>query len=140
MICLEKQKFETQEAVLYELLSLPALRRACIDRTGIGFQFVERAQQRFGQYKVEAVNFTAPVKEELAYPVRAAFEDRSVRIPNEGKVRSDLRSIRKETTAAGNVRFAADRGPNGHADRFWALALALHAGKQTGTGFSATLI
>lgn len=129
LICMEKATFESQEAVLYELLSLPALRRACIDRTGIGFQFVERAQQRFGEYKVEAVTFTAPVKEELAYPVRAAFEDRSLRIPNDAKVRSDLRSIRKETTAAGNIRFAADRGPNGHADRFWALALALHAGK-----------
>ena len=140
LICMERATFESQEAVLYELLQLPNLRRACIDRTGIGFQFVERAQQRFGEYKVEAVTFTAPVKEELAYPVRAAFEDRSVRIPNDPKVRSDLRSIRKETTAAGNVRFAADRGPNGHADRFWALALALHAGKQTGTGFSATLI
>ena len=42
-------------------------------------------------------------------------------------IRADLRSIRKTTTAAGNIRFEADRGPGGHADRFWALALALHA-------------
>jgi phage FluMu gp28-like protein len=27
------------------------------------------------------------------------------------------------------VRFTADRGTNGHSDRFWALALAMHAGK-----------
>ena len=27
---------------------------------------------------------------------------------------------------------AADRGKNGHADRFWALALALEAGKTSG--------
>ena len=32
------------------------------------------------------------------------------------------------TTAAGNVRYLADRDDAGHADRFWALALALHAG------------
>ena len=30
-------------------------------------------------------------------------------------------------TAAGNIRFSADRSENGHSDRFWALALALHA-------------
>jgi phage FluMu gp28-like protein len=45
------------------------------------------------------------------------------------KLKSDIRAIRKEVTASGNVRFAADRGTNGHADRFWGLALALHAGK-----------
>jgi phage FluMu gp28-like protein len=54
------------------------------------------------------VTFTGP-KEELAYPVRAAFEDRTVRIPNDPKIRSDLRAIKKETTAAGNIRFTADR-------------------------------
>lgn len=132
--------FNEQERVLYALLELPNLRRACIDNTGIGRQFVERAQQRFGAWRVEAVNFTGPVKEELAYPLKAAFEDRSVRIPNDNKVRADLRAIKKETTAAGNVRFAADRGKNGHADRFWALALALHAGKRGGGSGAAVAI
>jgi phage FluMu gp28-like protein len=124
--------FDQQEAALYAILRMQNLRRACIDRTGIGRQFTERAQQKFGEYRVEAVNFSGPVKEELAYPVRAAFEDRSLRIPNSKAIRADLRSIRKETTAAGNIRFTADRGKNGHADRFWGLALALHAGKDAG--------
>ncbi len=134
VIELQNTPFAAQEATLYPLLRLPNLRRCCIDRTGIGRQFAERAGERFGPYKAEAVNFSAAVKEELAYPVRAAFEDRSVRIPNDKFIRADLRSIRKETTAAGNVRFAADRGKNGHADRFWALALALHAGKAGAVG------
>jgi phage FluMu gp28-like protein len=74
------------------------------------------------------------VKEELAYPVRAAFEDRSLRIPSDPFIRSDLRAVKKETTSAGNIRFTADRGKNGHADRFWAKALATHAGKQASEG------
>jgi phage FluMu gp28-like protein len=127
-ITMQGETFDAQEAALYELLKLPQLRRCCIDNTGLGRQFAERAQQRFG-YKVEPVTFTGPVKEELAYPVRAAFEDRSVRVPQDTAIRSDLRAVKKETTAAGNLRFTADRGKNGHADRFWALALALHAGK-----------
>jgi phage FluMu gp28-like protein len=59
--------------------------------------------------------------------VRSAFEDKSLRIPCHPKIRADLRAIKKETTAAGNLRFTADRGRNGHSDRFWALALARHA-------------
>lgn len=129
---LQNQTFEAQEHELYRVLQLPQVRRCCIDCTGIGRQFTERAQKRWGEYKVEAVNFTGPVKEELAYPLRAAFEDKTVRVPNSPKIRADLRAIKKETTAAGNIRFTADRGKNGHADRFWALALALHAGKHPG--------
>lgn len=132
--------FAEQEAFFYALLQLPNLRRACPDRSGIGLQFAERATERFGKYKVEGITFTGAVKEELTYPVRAAFEDRSVRIPGDKLIRADLRAIKKETTAAGNVRFTADRGANGHADRFWALALALHAAKQPKTTFYAELI
>jgi phage FluMu gp28-like protein len=129
LIELKNETFDAQEAELYQLLSLPNLRRACIDSSGIGRQFAERAQQRFGTYKVEAVTFTGPVKEELAYPLRASFEDRTNRIPSSEFIRADLRAVKKETTASGNIRFTADRGKNGHADRFWARALALHAGK-----------
>lgn len=130
--CLDRRPFDEQEAALYGILEQPGVRRCCIDATGIGRQFAERAVRRFGRYRVEGVTFSGPVKEELAYPVRAAFEDRRLRIPADAAIRSDLRAIKKETTAAGNIRFTADRGKNGHADRFWALALALHAGKSGG--------
>lgn len=138
MLVLKNMKFSAQEDILYPLLALPGMRRCCIDNTGLGMQFAERAQERFGTYKVEAVTFTAPVKEELAYPLRAAFEDGNVRIPFDQDLRADLRAIRKETTAAGNIRFSADRSDSGHADRFWALALAIHAaGKDDGACFIA---
>jgi phage FluMu gp28-like protein len=133
-IDLAKLPFSEQEAILYPWFE--RCRRVCIDQTGIGRQFAERAQQRFGKAKIEGVTFTAAAKEELAWPVRAAFEDRSVRIPfADDALKTDIRAIRKETTAAGNIRFAADRGRNGHADRFWGLALALHAAKGSG-GFT----
>lgn len=133
VLTFQGETFAAQEAALYEWLALPQVKRCCIDQTGLGRQFAERAAERFGKYRVEGVQFTAGVKEELAYPVRAAFEDRTVRIPNDAKIRADLRAIRKETTASGNLRFTADRGKNGHADRFWALALCLHAAKNPGS-------
>ena len=55
------------------------------------------------------------------------FEDKKIKIPDDDIIRADLHSVRRETTFAGNIRFAGDRTRNGHADRFWALALAIHA-------------
>ena len=127
LITLEKVDFTRQEEILYSFLELSNVRRCCIDASGMGIQFAERAARRFGKYRVEGVKFSAPVKEELAYPFRAAFEDCNIRIPFDRKLRADLRAVKKETTAAGNIRFAADRGENGHSDRFWAGALAIHA-------------
>jgi len=46
--------------------------------------------------------------------------------------------VKKETTAAGNIRFTADRSKSGHSDRFWALALALHAGGRASGPFACT--
>lgn len=129
IIELKNERFASQEAALYPWIQIA--RRCCIDATGLGMQLAERAQERFGKYKVEPVNFSGAVKEELAYPARARFEDRTLRLPNRKEIRADLRAIKKETTAAGNIRFTADASPNGHADRFWAMALGVHAAKTT---------
>jgi len=137
VIELKNRKFSEQEEILYAVLRRPNMRRCCIDATGIGMQLAERAIDMFGSYRVEAVMFSGPVKEALAYPLRAAFEDKNVLIPFAPEIRADLRAIRKETTAAGNIRFSADRSENGHADRFWSLALAIHAsGADGGPAFA----
>jgi len=134
VLVLDKQPFARQEELLWERLALPGLRRACLDATGLGRQLAERAVERFGARRVEPVTFTAPVKEDLAYGLRQLFEKRALRIPAEKNIRADLRAIKKTATSAGNLRFAADRGPGGHADRFWALALAAHAAQQVSIG------
>jgi phage FluMu gp28-like protein len=121
------KKFAEQEAELKRLLDLPQVRRACIDSTGLGMQLAENMVARYGS-RVEAVRFSGPVKEELAFPLRAAHEDRTLRYAKDEKLRADLRGIKKETTACGNIRFAGEAADS-HCDRFWAKALALHAGK-----------
>ncbi len=63
--CLERTPFRRQEEIFNRLLGLPAMRRACIDQTGLGRQFAERAVERFGNYKVEGIHFTGPIKETL---------------------------------------------------------------------------
>mgnify|MGYP001579147469 CR=1 FL=1 len=135
---MQAKTFAEQEHELYRLLQLPQVKRACIDSTGLGMQLAERAKERFG-WKVEGVSFTGPVKEELAFPLRAAHEDRTLRYNADAKLRADLRGIKKETTASGNIRFVGEAADS-HCDRFWSKALALHAGAQKGVGLTAEVI
>lgn len=123
----DRAPFRVQSEYLYSRLNNPRLARLCVDSTGMGMMLAEYAQDRFGKYRVEAVNFSGPVKAELAMPLRASFEDRTIRIASDPEIREDLHKIRKTTTAAGNVRYEGERDENGHSDRFWALALARHA-------------
>jgi phage FluMu gp28-like protein len=130
VITLQNMSKPDQEKVLWPWIAqvLASGGRVAIDNTGLGIGWVDDAQAKFGKYRVEGVNFTAQTKEALAYPVRGTMEDRRLRIPNDGKIRADLRSVTKQVTQSGNIRFTAERTPDGHADRFWALALAIHAG------------
>ena len=121
------KRFSEIREVLYGLLGLPQMRRACIDSTGLGMQLAEEAKERFG-WRVEPVTFTGPVKEELAFGIRQDFEDRKLRLVRDEKLRADLRGIKKEVTAAGHIRFAGEAADS-HCDRFWAKALRQHAGR-----------
>jgi phage FluMu gp28-like protein len=69
----DRVNFSAQEGVINQLMQKATVKRLCIDSTGIGLQLSERLQQRHGKYRVEAVNFSAPVKSELAMPLRTAL-------------------------------------------------------------------
>ena len=115
------------EEQLYALLSLPQLKRACLDATGMGVQLAERARERF-EWKVEPITFTAQTKEALATGLKMDLEHRQVRLVDDAPLRADLRAIRKETTLSGNARYAGE-SPDSHCDRFWAKALRQHAAR-----------
>jgi len=123
------EPLKAKQDALLSRLRHPKVVRACIDATGVGAQIAQEAA-RAG--KGEAVKFTLPVKDELASPLRGLFEDRRVRIPPGAEVREDLHAVRMTRTASGNPRFDAARSEAGHADRFWALALAVHAARVDG--------
>jgi len=95
-----------------------------------------------GRGAVTSVTFSGAVKESLAYPLRAALEDARLILPDDHEIREDLHSVRKVTTAAGNIRFdVAATEARGHADRFWAAALARHAaGDNTSGGLTAEAV
>lgn len=127
---LKNMRKSEQEAIIWPWFD--KCDRICIDYTGLGIGWGDDAVDRFGEHKVECVTFTPRVKEALAYPIKGRMEDRTLRIPHEPTIRADLRQVTKQTTAAGNIRFTAERTPDGHADHFWALGLAVHAASQPG--------
>lgn len=114
--------YAEQRTRLYALLRLPQVRRCCIDATGLGDQLAEEAKQLFG-WKVEPIKFTQQSKSDMAYPLRAMFEENKMRFRRDEKLRADLRGIKKTVTVGGNERFEGDAGDS-HCDRFWAKALA----------------
>lgn len=135
VIELKRQPFFVQEQVLHTILSQDAFFRACIDETGIGMQLAEGAQDKFGASRVEGIPFTAENKEILAIAIKQNFEDRGSEIPCDAVIRSSLHSVKKYATTTKHFRFDAERtDTTGHADHFWAKALAVQAGTGAGTG------
>jgi phage FluMu gp28-like protein len=139
---LDRQPFAQQRAVLDELLALRAesqisnvrfeIRRCAVDASGLGAMLAEELAAQWGA-RVEPVVFTAAVKEALAVRVKRLLEERRLKIPYDPAIRAALGAVKRFVTAAGNVRFDAERTEAaGHADHFWALALALHAAEEPG--------
>ncbi len=124
---LRRLPFSEQMRIVDHLTSYA--RRIAMDETGIGMQMAEELQRKWGEIKVLRVYFTAKVKEELASRLRAVFEDRTISIPPDKDLIEDLHSVQKTVTPAGNIRYEGST-EDSHADRFWALALAVYAASQ----------
>lgn len=127
VVSLRNASFAAQEAELDRVLRDYRVLRVAIDQTGMGEPLVEQAKRRYGSTRVEGVLFTGTAKQELAQGLKQKFEDRRVRIPAHKAIREAHHAVRRVLTAAGNPRFDADRTDSGHADEFWAHALAIHA-------------
>jgi phage FluMu gp28-like protein len=119
--------FAEQRAVIMALMEALPIRRYCQDASGLGMQLAEEMVTAYGTSRVEGVTFNMEVKENLAVRTRRNFEQSTLRIPEDRNLRSAIHAIRRIPTAAGHFRFDAERSEAGHADEFWALALALMA-------------
>src|SRR3989338_6003047 len=144
ILALDRQPFAAQRQALDELLALRgenlksqisdlrsfAVKRCALDATGLGAMLAEELQTKWGA-RVEPVVFTQAVKENLAVRVKRLLEEGRVRLPADPAVRAALGSVKRYITPSGNIRFDADRTEAaGHADHFWALALALGAAEE----------
>ena len=134
MVVLENARFSEQYAEVARLVRDHRPLRILVDQTGMGEAVVEQLQDDHGSLTVEGVLMSAATKLDVASALREAFEDRRIRIPADQVLWDDLHSVRAEPTITGAPRLIADRkDSDGHADRFWAMALAA-AGAASVTG------
>ena len=121
------EPFRDQFAAITDVLGSPGVRRCCVDAGGVGMALAEAAVERFGSSRVEAVQFTAATKDQLASRLKIQAQDGRLRIPVDTAIRDDWHSVRRAISPAGPARYEAGHGPGGHADRFWAACLAVRA-------------
>ncbi|WP_170563121.1 hypothetical protein [Ruegeria atlantica] len=127
LITLRDAPFSEQRAEVRRLAAKYRPLRILVDQTGMGEAVVEQYQEDHGTFTVEGVLMTAPRRLDVATALREAFEDLRMRIHADEDLRNDIYSVRAEPGATGAPRLVADRaGTDGHADRFWALALAAY--------------
>jgi phage FluMu gp28-like protein len=124
LISMPRMKFSDQKAIACRVAA--CVDRFDIDQTGIGMNLAEDLKEEFPGV-VEGVDFTGAKKEALATATKTAFEDRLIGIPENAVIRRSVQAVKRYMTPAGNIRFDANRTDAGHADEFWALALAIEA-------------
>lgn len=124
---MQRKKFAEHDAEMDRLFEKYKVARLLMDETGMGAKPVEDAKARYGEDMVEGVTFTLGSKLAMATVGKAAFEDRKIRIPlGDDALRRDLHKLRKIPTPTGAPRFDAASDSEGHADRTWAMFLALY--------------
>ena len=125
--------FSEQRGIVADLAARYRPLRIAVDQTGMGEAVVEQLADDHGSLRVEGVLMTGPRRLDIATALREALEDRRLRIPPDDALRRDLHSMRTEDGPTGAPRLIAERtATDGHADRFWALALACAAGAADG--------
>jgi len=122
--------FAQQNETLASIMALRRMRRVCIDATGMGMPIAEAAVAKYGRYRAEGITMTAAIKEELAWGLHNALEDKRLLAPPDDLIRASFHAIKKIVLAGKNDRFDADATEEaGHGDHFWGCALALQAAK-----------
>jgi phage FluMu gp28-like protein len=128
-LCLEALRrydqvpFSEQEADLRRLLDRVPVARLSVDRSGIGMNLAENLARDHPQVVAEA--FTNDSKERWATDFKILLQRRDLVLPRQREMVSQLHSIKRRVLPSGKVSFDPERSTRGgHADRFWAIALA----------------
>lgn len=122
--------FAEQEAQLRYLLATLPVARLSIDRSGIGMNLAENLSRDFPQVVPE--NFTNESKERWATDFKILLQRRDVMLARDRELVGQIHAIKRRVLASGKVSFDAERTNRGHADKFWAVALACQRERVTG--------
>jgi phage FluMu gp28-like protein len=116
--------FEYQRDQIRKMMKSLPIVRGCIDQSGQGEDTTETLQREFGETKLEGVIFGVESKEVMAIAVRTGLEKEEFILQNDDKFRRQCHTIKRIPTTGGHFRYDSARDEQGHADSFWAWALA----------------
>ena len=122
-------------AAAFAMLLAPLSQAYAMRVSPMVFEMEASGSASVARMEVQNVNQENLAFETRVYRLTFDKDGNQVEEPADDKfLISDHRAIKKEQTAGDHVRFSADAGKNGHADRFWAHALCKHASKAPSGG------
>ena len=116
-------EFDAQREVFRKLMKNLPIYRSCIDDGGLGKDLAEAMTKEFSG-RAEKYHFDMYSKEVLAMSVKTGLERREFLLENDREFHAQIHSIKRTPTSGGSFRYDAERNEKGHADSFWAWALA----------------
>jgi hypothetical protein len=116
--------FREQEDRLQQLLECVPIHRLSIDSMGIGMQLAENLHRLF-PHIVVCERFNVENKARWATNVKILLQDKKLALPRQRDLVTDFQAIQKRVSQAGVVLYDAPRSTEGHADGFWAVAMAV---------------
>jgi len=97
-----------------------------IDESGIGNMLAEEIATG---HRIERITFNNENKQEMVGNLKKIMQEGKLEFPDDPQLIASIRAIRRIYTPSNYLRFDSSRdGEIGHADLFWALALALRQG------------
>lgn len=123
---LKNTDYDTQSDIFKILMKQLPIYRCCVDDGGLGNNLAENWKKEFNE-RLEKYHFDMYSKEVLAMGVKTGLERREFLLENDREFHAQIHSIKRTPTSGGNFRYDAERNEKGHADSFWAWALANHA-------------
>jgi len=125
--------FQQQEQILYFIVDrLPRFRYGALDARGNGQYLAERAMQKYGASRIAQVMLTEAWYRENMPKLKAAFEDRSIRIPKDADIIDDYRAFKmvKGVAKLPDTKTKGQDKQQRHGDAGVAGALAWFATRQ----------
>lgn len=123
---MREAEFADQTDMIRAISRLPGFSRMSIDAT-YNPQTAEDAVKFAGESAVDAVVFTERVKVSLCQELIRRAQTRTIQIPAGDDILADWYSVKRVVSASGSVSYHAPYTADGHADRFFAAALACKA-------------
>jgi phage FluMu gp28-like protein/transposase len=123
MHSLRRVSFDAQKGYVREILQKYRVKELHVDATGLGMNLAEDLKREYPAI-VKPLWFTRELKEELALNLKKLFEDSRIIIPNDPGLIAQIHSIKRVAKTGGFSYDSKRNAEIGHADKFWALALA----------------